>query len=467
MRHYHSVLTGFALALVSACAVGPNYQRPDVEKVNAYKEIGDWKPSSPADAIDRGAWWNIFGDDDLAHLESQLNISNQNVKAAVAAYDQAHAMVQQSQAGFWPQVTATASRERGNQAVNAGQGKITDSAGVSASWDIDVWGQLRRTLENSTTLAQSSAAALAAAQLSAQTTLATDYFELRAQDQLQHLLDDTVAAQQLSLKITQSRYKYGVAAKADVVSAEAQLLSSQALQINAKVQRAVLEHAIAVLIGQQPGNFSLAPATMRSDVPTVPVGVPSTLLERRPDVAQAERKVAAANAEIGVAVSAFFPSLTLGASDAYVGSSISHLITTPNRVWSFGPQLALSVFDAGLRRSQVAQARAAYEVTVADYRQTALSAFQQVEDEIATLRILQDQAAVEESAVKAAREAETLTLDQYKAGTVPYSSVIAAQTTTFSSEQTALTVLSNRLQASVTLINALGGGWMSSDLPPK
>jgi NodT family efflux transporter outer membrane factor (OMF) lipoprotein len=463
MRHHHSVLTGFALALVSACAVGPNYKRPDVEPVNAYKEVGDWKPSAPADAIDRGAWWNIFGDDDLDQLERQVNISNQNVRAAVAAYDQAHAMVQQSQAGFWPQVSATASRERGNQ----GPSKIVDSAGVSANWDIDIWGQLRRTLENSKASAQASAAALAAAQLSAQATLATDYFELRAQDQLQHLLDDTVAAQQLSLKITQSRYKYGVAAKADVVSAEAQLLSSQALQINAKVQRAVLEHAIAVLIGHQPGNFSVAPATMRSDVPTVPVGVPSTLLERRPDVAQAERKVAAANAEIGVAVSAFFPSLTLGASDAYVGSSISHLFTTPNRVWSFGPQLALSVFDAGLRRSQVAQARAAYEVTVADYRQTALSAFQQVEDEIATLRILQDQAAVEESAVKAAREAEALTLDQYKAGTVPYSSVIAAQTTTFSSEQSALTVLSNRLQASVTLISALGGGWTTSDLPPK
>jgi NodT family efflux transporter outer membrane factor (OMF) lipoprotein len=463
MRQLNSVLAGFALALVSACAVGPNYKRPDVEAVDAYKEVGDWKPSAPADAIDRGAWWNIFGDDDLDQLERQVNISNQNVRAAVAAYDQAHALVQQSQAGFWPQVSATASRERGNQ----GPSKIVDSAAVSASWDIDIWGQLRRTLENSKASAQASAAALAAAQLSAQAALATDYFELRAQDQLQHLLDDTVAAQQLSLKITQSRYKYGVAAKADVVSAEAQLLSSQASQINAKVQRAVLEHAIAVLIGHQPGNFSLASATMRSDVPTAPVGVPSTLLERRPDVAQAERKVAAANAEIGVAVSAFFPSLTLGASDAYTGSSISHLITTPNRVWSFGPQLALSVFDAGLRRSQVAQARAAYEVTVADYRQTALSAFQQVEDEIATLRILQDQAAVEESAVKAAKEAETLTLDQYKAGTVPYSSVIAAQTTTFSSEQTALTVLSNRLQASVTLISALGGGWSSSDLPPK
>jgi NodT family efflux transporter outer membrane factor (OMF) lipoprotein len=465
MRRVQSMILALAVGLTSACAVGPDYKRPDVEAVDVYKEVGDWKPSSPADSIDRGAWWNIFGDDQLDQLERQVNISNQNVKAAVAAYDQAHAMVQQSQAGFWPQITATASRERGNQAPDGG--KFTDSAGLAASWDIDVWGQLRRTLENSTTSAQASAAALAAAQLSAQATLATDYFELRAQDQLQHLLDDTVVAQQLSLKITGSRYKYGVAAKADVVSAQAQLLSSQALQINAKVQRAVLEHAIAVLIGHQPGNFSLAAASMRSDVPTVPAGVPSTLLERRPDIAQAERKVAAANAEIGVAVSAFFPSLTLGASDAYVGNSVSHLITAPNRIWSFGPQLALSVFDAGLRRSQVAQARAAYEASVANYRQTALAAFEQVEDQIATLRILQDQAAVEESAVKAAKEAESLTLDQYKAGTVPYSSVIAAQTTTFSSEQTALTVLSNRLQASVTLISALGGGWTSSDLPPR
>lgn len=371
-------------------------------------------------------------------------------------------MVQQSQAGFWPQITATASRERGNQAPDGG--KFTDSAGLAASWDIDVWGQLRRTLENSTTSAQASAAALAAAQLSAQATLATDYFELRAQDQLQHLLDDTVIAQQLSLKITESRYHYGVAAKADVVSAEAQLLSSQSLQINAKIQRAVLEHAIAVLIGRQPGNFSLAPADMRVDVPTVPAGVPSTLLERRPDIAESERKVAAANAEIGVATSAYFPSLTLAASDSYAGSSISHLITAPNRIWSFGPELALSLFDGGLRRAQVAQARAAYEITVANYRQTVLSAFEQVEDEIATLRILQDQASVEQSAVKAAKEAEKLTLDQYKAGTVPYSSVIAAQTTTFSSEQTALTVLSNRLQASVTMISALGGGWNSKEL---
>ncbi|MFI4891338.1 MAG: efflux transporter outer membrane subunit [Steroidobacterales bacterium] len=458
-----AVIAGLAVALMSACAVGPDYRRPEVEAVGTYKEMGDWKPSAPADAIDRGAWWKIFADDDLDQLERQVDISNQNVRAAVAAYDQARALVRQSESSFWPSIGATAGRQRG--AAASAPAKIVDSAGLTASWDIDVWGQLRRTLESSSASAQASAAALAAARLSAQATLATDYFQLRAQDQLQHLLDDTVADQQLSLKITKSRYQYGVAAKADVVSAEAQLLSSQALQINAKIQRALLEHAIAVLVGRQPGNFSLQQAVMRSDVPTVPAGVPSTLLERRPDIAQAERRVAAANAEIGVAVSAYFPSLTLAAADTYTGSTISHLITTPNRVWSFGPELALSVFDAGLRRSQVAQARAAYEISVDNYRQTVLAAFQQVEDVIATLRILQDQALVEEEAVKAAREAEALTLNQYKAGTVPYSSVIAAQTTTFSSEQTALAVLSNRLQASVNLISALGGGWRTSDLP--
>jgi NodT family efflux transporter outer membrane factor (OMF) lipoprotein len=464
MRRRHAFIAGLSVALISACAVGPDYRRPDVEAVGAYKELDDWKPSSPADAIDRGAWWSIFGDDDLGELERQVEISNQNVKAAVAAYDQARALVRQSESSFWPQIGATASRQRGTPIPGA-SATITDSAGLTADWNIDVWGQLRRTLESNSTAAQASAAALAAARLSAQATLATDYFQLRAQDQLQHLLDDTVTAQQLSLKITESRYRFGVAAKADVVSAEAQLLSSQALQINAKIQRAVLEHAIAVLIGRQPGNFTLAPAKIRSDVPTVPAGVTSTLLERRPDIAEAERKVASANAGIGIAVSSFFPSLTLAASDAYTGSSISHLITTPNRVWSFGPQLALSVFDGGLRRAEVAQARAAYDITVDNYRQTVLAAFQQVEDQIATLRILQDQAVVEEAAVKAAKEAEFLTLEQYKAGTVPYSSVIAAQTTTFSSEQTALTVLSNRLQASVTLISALGGGWRTSDLP--
>jgi NodT family efflux transporter outer membrane factor (OMF) lipoprotein len=300
---------------------------------------------------------------------------------------------------------------------------------------------------------------LASARLAAQAELATDYFELRAQDQLQIILNDIVAAEQQSLKITENRYRVGVAAKADVVSAQTQLLSSQAQQANAPLQRGLLEHAIAVLVGQQPANFSLPSTAMRNDVPTVPAGLPSTLLERRPDVAEAERQVAASNAQIGVAISAFFPTLDITGSDDYRGNTISHLIRSANRVWSIGPSLALTVFDAGLRRAQVAQARAAHEVTVDNYRQTVLTSLQQVEDELTTLRVLEQSAVIEDAAVKAAREAETLTLNQYKAGTVPYSSVITAQTTRLNAEESALNVLSSRLQASVAMVKALGGGW--------
>jgi NodT family efflux transporter outer membrane factor (OMF) lipoprotein len=330
---------------------------------------------------------------------------------------------------------------------------------------LDIWGRIRRSVESNRASAAASAAALATARLSAQSALATDYYELRVQDQLSILLDDTVEAQRQSLKITESRYHFGVAAKADVVSAQAQLLSSQAQQVNAKIERAVLEHALAILVGKQPAMFSVAPAPLRTDVPTVPAGLPSTLLERRPDVAESERRMAAANAQIGVARAAFFPSLTLSGAADYNGGSFSHLLRASNRVWSLGPSLAETLFDGGLRRAQSAEARAAYAVSVDNYRQTVLTGFQQVEDELVTLRVLEQQAGIEDAAVAAAREAETLTLNQYKAGTVPYSSVIAAQTTRLSAEQTALSVLSSRLQASVALIQALGGGWDASQLP--
>ncbi len=480
MSPHRRLCVAVGIALIAGCAVGPDYKRPPVDAAAAYKEQSGWKPSEPADALTRGPWWTIYNDPVLDDLEAKINISNENVKAALASYDQARALVDQAQAGFWPTVGANLSRLRSSgrggastvttngvtTVISTGASTTTTySTGASANWSLDIWGQIRRTVESDRASAQASAAALAAAELSAQATLATDYFELRAQDQLQRLLDDTVVAEQLSLKITESRYRYGVAAKADVVSAEAQLLSSQAQQINAKIQRATLEHAVAVLIGQQPAQFSLSPTAMRSDVPTVPAGVPSTLLERRPDVAEAERKVAAANAQIGVATAAYFPSLTLSGSDQYTSSMWSHLISLPNRTWSVGPSLAETLFDGGLRRAQVAQARAAWESNVATYRQTVLSGFEQVEDQIATLRILEQQSVVEEDAVKAAREAEALTLNQYKAGTVPYSSVITAQTTRLSAEETALSVLSSRLQASVTLIEALGGGWTSSRLP--
>jgi NodT family efflux transporter outer membrane factor (OMF) lipoprotein len=455
------VATGLALA--AACAVGPDYHRPPFDTDPNYKEVGDWKPSEPSDAIDRGPWWEIFKDDELNRLEARVDISNENVKAAAAAFDQARALVAQARAGFWPTIGVSAARTHG--AVDGAPTRITDSAGISANWNLDIWGQIRRTTESDRASAQASAAALAAARLSAQAALATDYFELRAQDQQQKLLDDTVVAEQLSLKIAESRYRFGAGARADVVSAEAQLLSSQAQQVNAKIQRAILEHAIAVLIGQQPAAFSVSAASMRTDVPTVPAGIPSALLERRPDVAEAERKVAAASAQIGVAKSAFFPSLILSGSDDYTGRTWSRFFSVPNRIWSLGPSLAETLIDGGLRRAQLAQARAAYDVSVDNYRQTVLSGFEQVEDEIVSLRVLEQQAVIEDAAVAAAREAEKLTLNQYKAGTVPYSSVITAQTTRLSAEETALGVLSSRLQSSVSLIEAVGGGWNASQLP--
>ena len=468
-----------ALVVTASCAVGPDYHRPKVDVAPDYKETTGWKPSEPNDVLTRGPWWAIYNDETLNQLEGKIDISNENVKAAAAAFDQARALVAQARAGFWPTVTGSVSRQyvasgtsgaiitngAGLPVATNARSHITNSAGLSGNWDLDIWGKIRRTTESNRASAQASAAALAAARLSAQSSLATDYFELRAQDQLQKLLDDTVDAEKQSLKITESRYQFGVAARADVVTAQTQLLSSQAQQINAKIQRGVLEHAIAVLVGQQPAAFSLDASSVRTDVPTVPAGIPSTLLERRPDVAEAERRVAAANAQIGVAIAAYFPDFTLGGSDDYTGVSMSRLIRAPNRVWSFGPALAQTLIDGGLRRAQVDAARAAYEGTVDSYRQTVLAGFQQVEDELVTLRVLEQQATVEEAAVAAAREAEKLTLNQYKAGTVPYSSVITAQTARLSAEQTALTVLSNRLQASVALIEAVGGGWDASQLP--
>ncbi len=446
---------------VAACAVGPDYHRPPFPTTDSYKELGDWKPSAPADALSRGDWWTIYKDDTLNELESRVNISNENIKAAAANFEQARALVAQARSGFWPTLSADFSPTRVKDPPGTPV-RTEYSAGAAATWDLDVWGSIRRTVESDRASAESSAALLADARLSAQAELATDYFELRAQDQLQKLLDDTVVAETLSLKITESRYKFGVAARADVVSAETQLLASQAQQVNAKIQRGILEHAIAVLMGQQPSTLTVPRSTMRTDVPIVPTGVPSTLLERRPDVASAERKMAAANAQIGVATAAYFPSLTLGANATTTADALSQLAKSSTTLWSVGPEIAQTIFDGGLRRAEVAQAKAAYQSSVASYRQTVLSGFEQVEDDIITLRVLEEQAVIEDKTVKAAREAEALTLNQYKAGTVPYSSVITAQTTRLSAEQTQLQVLSSRLQASVALIEALGGGWDQS-----
>jgi NodT family efflux transporter outer membrane factor (OMF) lipoprotein len=456
-----------ASLLLSGCAVGPDYRRPAFDAAPTYKEQGDWKPSEPDDTLSHGPWWHIFNDPVLDGLEQQIEVSNQTLKAAQDAYRQAQGLVAQARAGLWPTIGVSASRERG-EAIAVGQRSTatTNSLGGTGSWNIDLWGATRRTIESDLAAAQASAAAVAAARLLAQATVATDYFDLRAQDSLTKLLSDTVADETRSLQITQNRYSFGVAAKADVVTAQTQLLSSQAAQVNAGIARAQYEHAIAVLIGRQPAEFSLPVAPLRSDVPTAPPGVPSTLLERRPDVAQAERKMASANAQIGVAKAAYFPSLNLAGSGSYTSTGpLSQLVKTSNLVWAVGPTLAETVFDGGLRRAQVAQARAGYDISVDDYRQTVLTSFQQVEDNLVALRVLEQQAAIEDATVTAAREAEVLTLNQYRAGTVPYTSVITAQTTTLASEETALTVLLDRLSASVSLIEALGGGWSASQLP--
>jgi NodT family efflux transporter outer membrane factor (OMF) lipoprotein len=457
------------LLCLGSCAVGPNYHRPAFETTAGFKEQGDWKPSEPDDALSRGPWWHIYNDPVLDGLEQQIDVSNQNLKAAADAYRQAQALVAQARAALWPTITGSASREREQEPVTPPippQKLYVNSLSASASWPLDIWGQTRRNIESNSASAQSSAAAVALARLSAQASLATTYFELRAQDSLQKILDDTVLDEQRSLEITQNRYSFGVAAKADVVTAQTQLLSSQAQQVNAAIGRAQFEHAIAVLIGQQPAAFSLPVEPLRTDVPTVPAGLPSALLERRPDVAQAERKMAAANAQIGVAVAAYFPNLTLSGSAGYENVGLlKQLVNSKNTIWAVGPALAETLFDGGLRRAQTAQARAAYDVSVDSYRQTVLTSLQQVEDNLVTLRVLEHQAAIEDDTVMAAREAERLTLNQYKAGTVPYTSVITAQTTTFANEQTALTVLLDRLTASVALIQAIGGGWTAASLP--
>lgn len=473
-RFLSALTLALTLSCLCACAVGPDYKRPPIDATrsssepDAYKEQGDWLPSEPADAIEQQPWWRIFNDPVLDGLEQQIEVSNQNLKAAQDAYRQASALVQQARAGFWPSIGVSAGRERehGEGVVSSPLTQTLNTLEGSASWQIDLWGQIRRTVESDLATAQSGAAEIAAVRLSAQASLAIDYFDLRGQDRLRSLLDEAVSDEQRSLEIAQHRYEFGVAARADVVSAQTQLLSSQAQQVNAAIARAQYEHAIAVLLGKQPAAFSLSVAALRTDVPSVPAGVPSRLLERRPDVAQAERRMAAANAQIGVAVSAYFPSLTLSGADTYEAAGpLSQLFAASNRVWAVGPALAQTLFDGGLRRAQVAQARAAYDVSVDNYRQTALVGFQQVEDDLVMLRVLEHQATLEAATVAAAKEAERLTLNQYKAGTVPYTSVITAQTTRLASEQTELTVLLDRLGASVSLIQAIGGGWSAEQLP--
>jgi NodT family efflux transporter outer membrane factor (OMF) lipoprotein len=459
-----SLMGASALLLcLSACEVGPDYKRPDVATPAAYKETKDWKIAEPQQAGSNQAWWSVYNDAALDDLEKQVAISNESLKASEAAYRQAVALVAEARAGYFPTLSLSTSMQQSHQ---QSQTTTQYSGSVGATWEIDVWGKIRREVESAKAGAQVSAADLAAARLSLQAELATDYFQLRTEDEIERLLNATVDAFSRSLQIAQNRYDVGVAAKTDVVSAQAQLESTRAQAINVGVQRSQLEHAIAVLIGKPPADFALTPAPgVVSVIPLTPPGLPSTLLERRPDIAAAERQMTEANAQIGVAVSAYYPSITLDGSVGFAATALSSLFAPESLVWAVGPSLAETVFDGGLREAQVGAAKASYEQTVALYRQTVLTAFQQVEDQLAALRILAQQAVVQDGAVKAAEEAQRLTLNQYEAGTVDYTSVITAQANALSSEQTAIGILQNRAVASVSLISALGGGWDTSQLP--
>ena len=466
------------LLLLAGCTVGPDYQRPDAPTGAGFKEAADappgWKLGTPGDGIPKGAWWSIYHDPVLDGLETQVALSNQNIKSFEAQYRSAEAIVDEARSQEYPTVGVSAgvTRSRGGTGstgtgTGGGGARTQYTAEGTASWDLDLWGRIRRQVESDKASAAVSAADLANATLSAQETLATDYFQLRGQDALTRLLADTVKADQEALRITQNQYDAGTAAPSDVATAQTQLASAQAQLIAAGVTRQQFEHAIAVLTGVPPSALTLPPGALATDVPVAPPGLPSALLERRPDIAAAERTMAEENALIGVAVAAYYPDISLSADYGFEGNPIGKLFRAANRIWSLGASASETLFDGGERSAAIRQAQATYDSSVATYRQTVLTAFQQVEDELSDLRILQQQAGAETEAVRACQHALDIALNEYRAGTVDYTTVVTAQTALLGNQQAALTVQQNRLVASATLVAALGGGWTSEDLAAR
>jgi len=464
------------LLLLASCAVGPNYVRPTtVQPAPAFREIEGWQPAQPKDDTIRGPWWEMFQDPELSALEERIEASNQTLATTEAQFREARALVNVAEAAFFPTATVGVgvTRSLASSTFSAGtftpQGtRMVYSLPLDISWQLDVFGAIRRNVEANGASAQASAAAVALSRLTLQTELAVDYFQLRTLDAQMQLLNDTAAGYQKSLELTQNRYNAGVAARTDVAAAETQLKTTQAQAIDLGVQRAQLEHAIAVLIGESASTFSMAPAPLNLSAtpPPVPIGVPSELLERRPDVAEAERTVAAANAQIGVAIAAYFPTLTLSATGGLeTGDTSQWFNIAASRFWSIGPTVTQTIFDGGLRNAQTAQARATYDATVASYRSTVLTGFQQVEDNLAALRILESEAEVQAEAVRAADTSVVLTINQYKAGTLNYIDVVTVQAIALSNKITAVNVLGRRMTSCVQLILALGGGWKTGDLP--
>jgi NodT family efflux transporter outer membrane factor (OMF) lipoprotein len=474
------------------CTVGPKYQRPDVESAPAYKEAEGWKVAQPDDAALHGNWWELFGDPQLNALEQQVNVSNQNIAAAFASFLQARAVVKEAQSQYFPTLTVSPSSSRTRSSANLSSGAATSAAVTAgatggttsvaggggaifnnfdlpfdASWTPDLWGRVRNTVRGDVAAAQASAADLENTRLTAQAELAVDYYQLRTQDTLKQLLDQTVVAYQESLELTKAQYETGIGTDEAVAQAEVQLKSTQAQDTNLGIARAQYEHAIALLVGQPASTFSIPSEPLKAAAPPIPIGVPSQLLERRPDVAASERLMAQANAQIGVAKAAYFPTLTLSAAGGFESSSVSDWLTWPSRFWSVGPTLAETLFDAGLRRATVQQYQSAYDQTVATYRQTVLTAFQQVEDNLAALRILAIQLQQQDDSVASSQRYLNIATDRYKLGLDPYLDVITAQTALLSNQQTAVTLRMQQLTDSVQLIEALGGGWDADELPSQ
>ncbi len=456
---------------LSACAVGPDYIRPQAPVATEFKEVKGWKTAQPRDTALSGQWWEIFNDPKLNELESQV-ASNQSLIQAEAQYRQAQGLVQSAQSSLLPVFNLNGNfnnfkSAQGQTQVISGVRTLFGNT-VAMAWEPDLWGKVRRQIEANTGNAQASAATLQALRLSIQSNLAVAYFQLKVLDAQRTLLDETVAAYQKTLDITKNRYAVGVVAKTDVVQADTQLQSAKAQAINLGVQRAKLEHAIAVLIGKSPAELSLAASALTTQAPAIPVSLPSELLERRPDIAAAERKVAAANAQIGIAKAAYFPTLNLAMSNGFQSTDVGDLFTVARRYWAFGPAAAaLTVFDGGVKNAQYNQAIAGFDASVAAYRQAVLTGFQEVEDNLAALRILEEQAKVQDQAVASANQALALTNNQYQAGTVSYLNVMTAQTAALSNRQTAVQLQGDRLNAAVLLVKAMGGGWNETLLPTE
>ena len=469
------ILLAMAVLPFSGCAVGPKYHVPDAPAPPAYKELGDWKPAQPNDQNLGGEWWKIFQDPQLDALELQVKVSNQNLKAAEAQFRQARAALRYNRADYYPTATAGLSATRTRVSANRPPPNsifngITENdfvLPVDVSYEADVWGRIRKNVESFREQAQASAADLASVNLSMQADLAVNYFQARSLDAQEQLLNDTVKQYEQLLELTQNRFEGGIASEVEVQQAKTQLQSTRAAAIDVGVLRAQFEHAVAILIGKPPAEFNLAPLPLTAPPPHIPVSVPSELLERRPDIAAAERRVAASNAQIGVAKSAYYPAINLSASGGFESSAITTLLNGPSGLWSIGASAVGTLFDVGRRRGLTDQARAAYDFQVAAYRESVLTGFQQVEDNLAAVRILENEAKVQDEAVRAAQRSLELSITRYKGGVTSYLEVLTAQSAALADEVTAVNILGRRMASTVLLIQALGGGWDRSTLPER